>query len=305
MSSNKDDIISNIYYDRSGFGSIATTYKDSKAKDATITLNDVKEWFQKNIEQKKQLRGQNSFVPKEPYWEYQFDLFFINDIPDQKFKVGAVVIDIFTKYATIVPIKSKDEGNVASALIQGFKEMGKNPKLLYTDDEPSLDTEAIQTYLKENNIEHHRTRGHANFSERFIRTVKKMLYDRVEADGKKNKSNIQWTDYIFEILLTYNNKNVHSSHNLTPKEARLPKNELKVKLELNMNAKRNRAYPSIDKGDKVKIFRKKGVGEKERTSKWSQNTYTVERIDEQLGQKYYFVNGMDRAYLRFELLKVS
>ena len=173
MSSNKDDIISSIYYDRSGFGSVATTYKDSKAKDATITLNDVKEWYKKNIKQKQQLRGQNSFVATEPYWEYQLDLFFINDIPDQNFKVGAVMIDIFTKYATIVPIKSKDEGNVASALIQGFKEMGKNPRLLYTDDEPSLNTEAIQKYLKDNNIEHHRTRGHANFAERLIRTFKK------------------------------------------------------------------------------------------------------------------------------------
>ena len=94
-----------------------------------------------------------------------------------------------------------------------------------------------------------------------------MLYDRVEADEKKNKGNIQWTDYIFEILLTYNNKNVHSSHNMTPKEARLPKNELKVELELNMNAKRSRTYPEISKGDKVKIFRKKGCRRKRKNFK--------------------------------------
>ena len=225
---NKDDIISSIYYDRSGFGSVATTYKDAKAKDETITLNDVKEWFKKNVEQKKQLRGYNSFVPNEPYWEYQLDLFFINDIPEQKFRVGVALMDIFAKYATVIPIKGKTEGDVASGMIQGFKEMGKMPKLLYTDDEPSLNTEAIQTYLKENNILHHRTRGHSNFVERLIRTVKKMLYDRVEADEKRGKQNIQWTDYIFEILLTYNNKMVHSAHKLTPKDARKPSNELKV-----------------------------------------------------------------------------
>ena len=172
-SSNKDDIINSIYYDRSGYGSIATTYKDAKEKDKTITLNDVKEWFKKNVEQKKQLRGFNSFVPNEPYWEYQLDLFFINDIPDQKFKVGVAVLDIFTKFATVIPIKGKTEGDVASGMIQGFKEMGKLPKLLYTDDEPSLSTDAIQTYLKENKIQHHRTRGHSNFVERFIRTFKK------------------------------------------------------------------------------------------------------------------------------------
>ena len=54
---NKNAIISKTYCDRSGYGSITTTYKDAKQKEQSITLNDVKEWFQKNIEQKKQLRG--------------------------------------------------------------------------------------------------------------------------------------------------------------------------------------------------------------------------------------------------------
>ena len=83
---NKNDIISKTYYDRSGYGSITTTYKDAKQKEQSITLNDVKEWFQKNIEQKKQLRGKNSFISPHPYFEFQLDLFFINDIPNQKFK---------------------------------------------------------------------------------------------------------------------------------------------------------------------------------------------------------------------------
>lgn len=55
--SSKQDTISKIYYDRSGFGSLNTTFKDAKAKDSSITLNDVKEFFRKNVERKKQLRG--------------------------------------------------------------------------------------------------------------------------------------------------------------------------------------------------------------------------------------------------------
>ena len=54
--------------------------------------------------------------------------------------------------------------------------MGKTPKTIYTDDEGALSKEAVQTYLKEQKIEHHRTRAHANFSERAIRTFKDMLY---------------------------------------------------------------------------------------------------------------------------------
>ena len=77
---------------------------------------------------------------------------------------------------------------------------GKKTKNIYTDDEGAMNKEAIQKYLLEQNIEHHRTRAHPNFSEKAIRTFKDLLYRRVEADQKKGKSNIQWTDYIFEIL---------------------------------------------------------------------------------------------------------
>ena len=98
-----------------------------------------------------------------------------------------------------------------------LKQDGKETKIIYTDDEGAMNKEAIQTYLQEQNIEHHRTRAHPNFSERAIRTFKDLLYRRVEADEKKGKSNIQWTDYIFEILLTYNNKMKHSATGFTPK----------------------------------------------------------------------------------------
>ena len=64
-------------------------------------------------------------------------------------------------------------------------------------------------------------------------------------------------------------------------------------------------YPELGKGDDVKIFKRRKPNEKERVGNWSKNISTVERIDEKLGQKHDFVNGMERAYLRFELLKVS
>ena len=125
MSDNKNDIISKIYFDRSGFGSIQTTYKDAKAKEPTITLNDVKEWFKENVEQKKQLGGQNSFIPPHPFYEFQMDLFFINDLEKQKFRVGLLMIDIFTKYMVVVPIKSKGEGDISAGMIEALNKMKK------------------------------------------------------------------------------------------------------------------------------------------------------------------------------------
>ena len=48
----KNDRISKMYYDKSGFGSKATTLRDSKKKDQRITMKDVEEFFRKNVEQK-------------------------------------------------------------------------------------------------------------------------------------------------------------------------------------------------------------------------------------------------------------
>ena len=131
-----------------------------------------------------------------------------------------------------------------------------------------------------------------------------MVYKRVEADEKKGKSNIQWTDYIHEILLTYNNQMKHSTTKFTPKEARKPSNELIVRLNIASSGKRNRIYPELDRGDEVKIFRKRKTNEKARIGNWSKNVYTIERIEKKLGQNHYYVEGMDRPDLRFELLKV-
>ena len=301
--SEKQKIINDVYFDRAGFGSKSRTLEEAREKDKTITMSDINEFFRKNVDQKRKPVGSNSFVAPHSAYEYQMDLFFINDLEDQKFRVGMLMIDIFDKFMHVVAIKGKKEEDLASGMIECSHKMGKKPKIIYTDDEGAMNKEAIQKYLQEQNIEHHRTRAHPNFSERAIRTFKDLLYRRVEADQKKGKNNIQWTDYIFEILLTYNNKMKHSATGFTPKDARKPSNELKVKLHLNMNAKRNRVYPELSVGDEVKIFRKRKPNEKERVSNWSQNVYTIERIDEKLGQKYYYVGGNDRAYLRFELLK--
>ena len=73
--SEKDKITSEAYYDQAAFGSIATTYKDAKKKDASITMQDVKEWVQENVERKKQLSGYNSFIAPDINFEYQLDLF--------------------------------------------------------------------------------------------------------------------------------------------------------------------------------------------------------------------------------------
>ncbi len=110
-------------------------------------------------------------------------------------------IDIFTKFAVVVPLASKSEGDLAAGILECMNKMGKKPKLIYTDDEGALHTKAIIEYFKEQKITHYITRTHAWFAERFIRTFKSLLAKRI---ANTKDLNPQWTDYIFQIMLTYN-----------------------------------------------------------------------------------------------------
>ena len=39
---------------------------DAKIKDKTITLDDVKNWYSKNVQQNTKAAGENSYVAKKP-----------------------------------------------------------------------------------------------------------------------------------------------------------------------------------------------------------------------------------------------
>ena len=198
---------------------------------------------------------------------------------------------------------SKQEADVASGILEALNKMEDKPKFIYTDDEGSFSSVAVKDILKKRNITHIISRNHAPVAERAIRTFKDMLYKRIDNDINNGKNNIQWHTYIYiyPILLTQNNKNEHRSTGMTPAEATKSENETSVRIALETNAKRNRKYPTLEVGDKVKIFTKRKVGEKERVPIFPTNKYEVESIDKKHGLNFFTVNN--RQYMRNELLK--
>ena len=77
MTDNKNDTIAKVYFDPAGYGSVNKTLKDAKKKDKTITLEDVKNFFDLRVNKETNLKGANSFVAPYAYYEYQIDLMFI------------------------------------------------------------------------------------------------------------------------------------------------------------------------------------------------------------------------------------
>jgi hypothetical protein len=299
MSEIKDKIISEVYHEF--YGSIKDTFTDAKKKDKTITYDDVKKWFDNNFTRKTNLKGYNSYIASEPFEEFQMDLFFINDLENQDYKIGLLMIDIFSKYMTVVPLNTKQPLDVLEGIKQCIKNMGENPISIYTDDEGSFNSKQVKQYFLDSQIQHIVTRGHAPVAERAIRTIKDLMYRRIE-----KAPDAQWAsnEILKSSLSTYNNKMVNRSTKLTPSEARDKKNILTVKTNLELHRVKKRKYPDINVGDSVRVYTKKKNFQKERVPVWSENKYKVEDITENFNQKFYHIEGRDRPLLRHEILLV-
>jgi len=301
--SKKDEIIAKVYYDLAGYGSVATTLSDAKQYDPSISYEDVKRWKAKNTERKTNIRGYNSFVVDKPFVEYQMDLAFFFDLNkeqnDKTYMGIMLMVDIFTKFTTAVLIKSKQIPDVLEAIKEDIKKMEKKPESIYSDNEGAFISNEVQKYFKDNNIRHITTLTHAPVAERQIRTIKSMIYQRVE------KTNEKWYNVLGAVLLIYNNRMVHSSIKMTPNEARKPANELNVKLNLQLNRTKLRKYPNVSVGDTVKLYKKKDKLDKERKSVWSTNIYKVENITHSGGEAMFKLEGVAKPVLRHEILLID
>ena len=314
---NINEAIANAYFDEDGFRGVQDTYKKAKAENAAVTLQHVRDWFERTVARKKNLKGYNSFVANKPKQEYQADLFFLTsgaDVHKRKRrkdiveaidadKPAILMTDVFTKYTRVIPVDNKLTDTVLHGLRDLFNKMGGKPEVLYTDEEGSFLSNLVKHGMEEDNVRLFCTRGRAAFAERQIRTIKGMIVKRLAYSGSRN-----WRDQVFldNVTNTYNTEWDHKTTGMTPYRARMPENRPQVKAKLETNRMMNRAYPKIEIGDKVKIIEKKKPHEKEQVIIWSEKTFKVEDIgtDYQMNQMVYYTDARPEPYLRHELLKV-
>jgi len=106
-------------------------------------------------------------------------------------------------------------------------------------------------------------------------------------------------------LKKYNEKMVHSTIGMTPKEATKGSSEFDVKTNLEINRISNRKYPELKLDDKVRVYKKKSKFAKERVPVWEDQVRQVTGIATSFGQKFYQVTGITRPLIRSNLLKVN
>ena len=117
-----------------------------------------------------------------------------------------MVLDLFSKYGWIVPLKDKKGETVTEAFKTIFKE-GRKPQYLWTDKGKEYYNKNMKELLEKNNITLYSTENEEKSSvcERWNRTI-------------TVQGNTVYLDILPKILKQYNNTK-HSSIKMTPVEA--------------------------------------------------------------------------------------
>ena len=134
-------------------------------------------------------------------------------------------IDIFSKFAFVIPLKDKKGINIKNALQKIFKQ--RKCEFIWTDRGTEFYNKQVQDLSNENNIKLYSTNNSeikSSVVERFNRTFKNILYKKFTENNNTIFYNI-----IDDLVNKYNNK-YHSTIKMTPIEGSKRINENKIKI---------------------------------------------------------------------------
>ena len=161
------------------------------------------------------------------------------------------VIDVYSKYGWIVPLKNMAGKEVAAALTTLFKIAV--PSRLWTDKGTEFYNQHVRRVLDANNVTLYSTENEekSNVAERWNRTMIRVMWKYFTA----NNTN-KYIDELQNMVDKYNTT-YHRSIKLTPSEARDPLNYKHVFKALYGKIRAAAAAAKFHVGEKVRISRKK------------------------------------------------
>ena len=122
------------------------------------------------------------------------------------------VIDIFSKYAWVIPLKDKKGIRIVNAFQIIFKKFNRKPNKIWVDKGSEFYNNSFKKWLRVNNIEMYSTNneGKTVIAERFIRTLKNKIYKYMTSISKN-----VYIDKLDDILKKHNNT-YHTSIKMKP-----------------------------------------------------------------------------------------
>ena len=102
------------------------------------------------------------------------------------FRFLVCVIDIFSKYTWVVPLKDKKDVSIVNAFQKIWKESDRKPNKIWVNKGSEFYNSSFKKWLKDNYIEIYliHNEGKSIVAEKFIRTLKTKIYKYMTSVSK-------------------------------------------------------------------------------------------------------------------------
>ena len=184
-------------------------------------------------------------------------------------------IDLFSKYAFVIPLKDKKGISIVNAFNKIIKQSNRKPNKIWVDQEGEFYNNVFEKWLSDNDIIMYSTynEGKSVVAERFIRTLKNKLYKHMTASGKK-----VYYDVLDDAVSKYNNTK-HSTIKMKPID--VGDNNKIVYIDEH-NEKDSRFKVS----DKFRISKFKNIFAKGYAPNWSSEIFIVDKVNDTVPYTY-------------------
>ena len=203
--------------------------------------------------------------------QFQADLVDLQNLSryNKGYKYLLTCLDIFSKYAWVVPLKTKQGQELVKAF-QTILSSGRKPLKLQTDQGTEFLNRLFQKFLRDNNIDFFTVNSglKASVVERFNRTLKGKMYKYFTA-----KNTLTYVDVLPQLVKSYNNT-YHRSIKMKPTQV-TKANEAEVWETLYANDVNKRVRFKFAVGDRVRISKAKRPFEKSYLPNFTEELFTV------------------------------
>ena len=183
------------------------------------------------------------------------------------FRFLLCVIDIFSKYARVVPLKDKKSVSIFNAFQSILKKSNRKPNKIWVDKGAEFYNNSFKRWLQDNDSVMYSTHneGKSVLAERFIRTLKNKIYKYMTSISKN-----VYIDKLDDIVDEYNNT-YHRTIKMKPID-------VKNNTYINIGKEVNDEDPKFKVDDHVRISKYKNIFAKGYTSSWSEEIFVTKEL---------------------------
>ena len=185
------------------------------------------------------------------------------------------VIDIFSKYAWVVPLKDKKGISIVKASQIILKQSNRKPNKIWVDKGSEFYNVYFKKWLRDNDVVMYSTHneGKSVVAEQFIRTLKGKIYKYMTSISKN-----VYTDKLDDIVDEYNNT-YHTTIKMKPID-------VKDNTYINTDKEINNKDPKFKVGDRVRISKYKNIFAKRYMPNWSEEVFIIKKVKNSIPWTY-------------------